>query len=163
MIRMRDHAVQHEIGHAPAKLAPVEVKVWENDKDSRPCSIDMESSTLPLTSPCSGTKRKTAVPFFRKYRRAQIALFHTYTASVASTYCFSQSFASPSSIVLAISDYSLSCPYCISLPFIIFTVLLFAKEKYKESTAEFKKPQWNRYFICSTTVIIYCCFIYFSA
>jgi hypothetical protein len=43
-------------------------------------------------------------------------------------------------VVLAISDYPLSCPYCISLPFIIFTVLLFAKEKYKESTAEFKKP-----------------------
>ena len=55
---------RHVIGHAPAKLAPVEVKVWENDKDSRPRSIDMESSTLPLTSPCSGTKRKTAVPLF---------------------------------------------------------------------------------------------------
>ena len=54
----------HVIGHAPTKLTPVEVKVWENDKDSRPCSIDMKSSTLPLTSPCSGTKRKTTVPLF---------------------------------------------------------------------------------------------------
>ena len=28
------------------------------------CSIGMQSSTLPLTSPCSGTKRKTTVPLF---------------------------------------------------------------------------------------------------
>ena len=28
------------------------------------CSIGMKSSTLPLTSPCSGTKRKTTVPLF---------------------------------------------------------------------------------------------------
>ena len=133
--KLKEHApmqYRHVIGHAPAKLAPVEVKVWENDKDSRPRSIDMESSTLPLTSPCSGTKRKTAVPLFFASTGglrllsfisilhlslplicftvilfAELAntsglnspLFHTYTASVASAYCFLQSFSSPSSLL----------------------------------------------------------------
>jgi len=31
----------HVIGHAPANLAPVEVKVWKNDKNMRPCSMGM--------------------------------------------------------------------------------------------------------------------------
>ena len=51
---------RHEIEHASAMLALVEgrnLKIY-----TLRCSIGMKTSTLPLTSPCSGTKRKTTVP-----------------------------------------------------------------------------------------------------
>ena len=53
---------RHENEHASAILAPAEgsnLKIY-----TLRCSIGMKTSTLPLTSPCSGTKRKTTVPLF---------------------------------------------------------------------------------------------------
>jgi len=53
---------RHENEHASAMLAPAEgsnLKIY-----TLRCSIGMKTSTLSLTSPCSGTKRKTAVPLF---------------------------------------------------------------------------------------------------
>ena len=53
---------RREIEHASAMLAPAEgsnLKIY-----TLRCSIGMKTSTLPLTSPCSGTKRKTTVPLF---------------------------------------------------------------------------------------------------
>ena len=50
------------MGHALDGLAG-KVKEFEKIYTLR-CSIGMKSSTLPLTSPCSGTKRKTTVPLF---------------------------------------------------------------------------------------------------
>ena len=43
--------------------------------------------TLPLTSPCSGTKRKTAVPlFFASTGGLRLSLLQPHTA-IASTHC----------------------------------------------------------------------------
>ena len=61
---------------------------------------------------------------FSKYWRAQIAPLSCYTASVASAYWFLQSFSSMSSIVLAISDYPLSCPYCFCRFHLLFFIVL---------------------------------------
>ena len=44
--------------------SPCEVKDYKHSGDKLQSSIGMKSSTLPLTSPCSGTKRKTTVPLF---------------------------------------------------------------------------------------------------
>ena len=44
--------------------SPCEGKDYKHSGDKLQSSIGMKSCTLPLTSPCSGTKRKTTVPLF---------------------------------------------------------------------------------------------------
>ena len=55
---------RYEIEHASANFAPAKGRNCIHWYSTRRCSIGMKSSTLPLTSPCSGTKRKTTVPLF---------------------------------------------------------------------------------------------------
>ena len=58
-----------------------------------PCAVRSDAvwgcirDTLPLTSPCSGTKRKTAVPlFFASTGGLRLSLLQPHTA-IASTHC----------------------------------------------------------------------------
>jgi len=68
---------RHENEHASAILAPAEgsnLKIY-----TLRCSIGMKTSTLPLTSPCSGTKRKTTVPlFFASTGGFRLPIFQAY-------------------------------------------------------------------------------------
>ena len=52
------------IGARSRLTSPCEGKDYKHSGDKLQSSIGMKSSTLPLTSPCSGTKRKTTVPLF---------------------------------------------------------------------------------------------------
>ena len=52
------------IGVRSRLTSPCEGKDYKHSGDKLQSSIGMKSSTLPLTSPCSGTKRKTTVPLF---------------------------------------------------------------------------------------------------
>ena len=76
---------RHGIGHALANFAFVV-------RDCFPCTVRSDAvwgclrDTLPLTSPCSGTKRKTAVPlFFASTGGLRLPLLQSHAASVAST------------------------------------------------------------------------------
>ena len=84
---------RYEIEHALAMLAPAEgsnLKIY-----TLRCSIGMKTSTLPLTSPCSGTKRKTTVPqFFASTGGLRLLSFMSILQSLQ-LFDFLQSFASP--------------------------------------------------------------------
>ena len=84
---------RHGIGHALANFAFVV-------RDCFPCTVRSDAvwgclrDTLPLTSPCSGTKRKTAVPlFFASTGGLRLSLLQPHTTSVALTCKVLQSFA----------------------------------------------------------------------
>ena len=55
---------RHEIGARSRYARPCVGRDCIHWGATRRSSIGMKSSTLPLTSPCSGTKRKTTVPLF---------------------------------------------------------------------------------------------------
>ena len=76
---------RHGIGNAPVNFTFVV-------RDCFPCTVRSDAvwgclrDTLPLTSPCSGTKRKTAVPlFFASTGGLRLSLLQSHAASVAST------------------------------------------------------------------------------
>jgi len=112
-------------GHAPAKLAFV-------GRDCFLCTVRSDAvwgcirDTLPLTSPCSGTKRKTAVPlFFASTGGLRLSLLQPHTASVASTHCL----YSPSLRRLSVSTGGIGLPLLQIYSSFIQQKLLYAKVK----------------------------------
>ena len=64
LVRHAQMQYRHEIGARSRYARPCVGRDCIHWYSTLRSSIGMKSSTLPLTSPCSGTKRKTTVPLF---------------------------------------------------------------------------------------------------
>ena len=117
----------------------------------------MKSSTLPLTSPCSGTKRKTAVPlFFASTGGLRLLSFISILhLSLPLIFLYSPSLRRARQC-LRTKFPPLSCLYCVCLFYLLFSQSFTSTEK-KKVWFKFRKINRCRtvYFSCSTTVWVY--------